>query len=354
MIQRIWYEFFKLYVTIGLRFYFRKFIVKGANNIPKKGAVIFTCNHQNAFLDALVLACTNNRYTHYWVRADVFKSKIARFFLGSFNLMPVYRIRDGWQALALNDKIFAYCVKLLQKEDAILLFPEGNHSFQRRVRPLSKGFTRLIFERLSQDPSQQIYVVPTGINYVEHMAFGTDMSIYYGEPILCNPYFDPLNIPQSATSLKDAVAEGMKPLITHIYNTEQYDKILAELENTNVNFLDPVETNERIRNLENHTLPIDRVSEARPRKEIAWWKVSIAFVLFSINILPLSLWKGFQKIIKDPVMVASMKFIFGIFMFPLTYLLQYLLIDYLLGREAALVALGIFIVSMPLYKLINR
>ena len=348
MIKRIWYEFFKLYVTIGLRFYFRKYIVKGVEKIPKKGALIFTCNHQNAFLDALVLACTNNRYTHYWVRADVFKNKIAKFFLGSFNLMPVYRIRDGWQALAQNDKIFAHCVKLLQKEDAILLFPEGNHSFQRRVRPLSKGFTRLIFERLSQDPTQQIYVVPTGINYVEHMAFGTDVSIYYGDPILCNPFYDPENIPQSATSLKDAVAEGMKPLITHIDDPAHYDEIIAKLEKTNVNYLDPVETNARLQDLDKYA------SETRTKKKIAWWKISIAFVLFAINFIPLSLWKGFRKIIKDPVMVASMKYIFGIVMFPLTYFLQYLAIDYLMGKDAAVVALAIFIFSMPLYKLINR
>lgn len=348
MIQRIWYEAFKLYVTIGLRFYFRKYIVKGAEKIPKKGALIFTCNHQNAFLDALIIACTNHRYTHYWVRADVFKSTIARLFLRSFNLMPVYRIRDGWQALALNDKIFAYCVKLIEKGDAILLFPEGNHSFQRRVRPLSKGFTRLIFESIAKDPSQEIYVIPTGINYVDHMAFGTDMSIYYGEPILCNPYYNPENIPQSATSLKDAVAEGMKPLITHIDDIKNYDEIIAKLEQTNVNYLDPEETNQRIKNLANYN------AETAQKKKTVWWKMSLAFVLFSINFIPLSLWKGFRRIVKDPVMVASMKFIFGIVMFPFTYWIQYLIIDYYLGRDAALVALGVFISSMPLYKLINR
>lgn len=348
MIKRIWYETFKLYVAIGLRFYFRKFIVKGAEKIPKKGALIFTCNHQNAFLDALVVACTNNRYTHYWVRADVFKSTIARFFLSSFNLMPVYRIRDGWQALALNDKIFAYCVTLLQKEDAILLFPEGNHSFQRRVRPLSKGFTRLIFERLSQDPTQEIYVVPSGINYVEHMAFGTDVSIHYGDPILCNPYYNPENIPQSAANLKDAVAEAMKPLITHVDNTAHYDEIIAKLESTNVNYLDPVETNERLKKLDEIEL------KPTKKKKPASWKVSIAFILFAINIIPLSLWKGFRRIIKDPVMVASMKYIFGIAMFPLTYFLQYLVIDNYFGMETAYIALGVFIISMPLYKLLNR
>jgi hypothetical protein len=53
-------------------------------------------------------------------------------------------------------------------------------------------------------------------------------------------------------------------------------------------------------------------------------------------------------------MVASMKFIFGIVMFPLTYLIQYMIINYYWGMDAALVALGGFVISMPLYKLIDK
>jgi hypothetical protein len=180
------------------------------------------------------------------------------------------------------------------------------------------------------------------------MAFGTDMSIYYGDPILCNPYYDPENVPQSATSLKDAVTAGMKPLITHIDDPKNYDEIIAKLEQTNVNYLDPEETNQRLENLEQYN------SESPQKKKTVWWKISLAFVLFCINFIPLSLWKGFRRIVKDPVMVASMKFIFGIVMFPLTNLIQYMIINYYWGMDAALVALGGFVISMPLYKLIDK
>ena len=50
-----WYRGVRLIVRGTLKLYFRKIKVEGLKHIPTTGPVLFTVNHQNAFLDALLL-----------------------------------------------------------------------------------------------------------------------------------------------------------------------------------------------------------------------------------------------------------------------------------------------------------
>ena len=65
MIQIIWYEIMRVYVRIGLYFLHKKITVHGVENIPKKGAVLFIPNHQNALIDAVLIPTTNKRNIHF-------------------------------------------------------------------------------------------------------------------------------------------------------------------------------------------------------------------------------------------------------------------------------------------------
>ena len=60
-------------------------------------------------------------------------------------MLPVYRIRDGWGNLNKNTAIFSKSALLLSEDEAVVVFPEGNHNLRRTVSPLSKGFTRVVF-----------------------------------------------------------------------------------------------------------------------------------------------------------------------------------------------------------------
>ena len=86
-------------------------------------------------------------------------------------MIPIYRIRDGRESLKNNQAVFDLCSDLLQQKEAILMFPEANHNLKRRVRPLSKGFTRILFNTLLQAPETDIQIVPVGINYKDAVRF---------------------------------------------------------------------------------------------------------------------------------------------------------------------------------------
>ena len=343
MIQWIWYHSLRLYVWCGLHYYFRQIIIHGKENIPK-GPVIFAVNHQNALLDALLIVCPNSYFTHFLTRADIFKKPFLRWLLSTFKMLPIYRLRDGWQSLGENQNTFDTCSEIFRKQGTVGVFPEGNHGAQRRIRPLSKGFTRLVFEALQKYPTLKINIVPVGLNFSAHQSFRSSVSIYYGMPILANNYFnDPL--PTEAIRLRNDISERLKKLTTHIEEVSRYDEIIEKLEVTSPNYLDPIETNQRIAKIETG----ESLSISQFGKSGSTFSGKLLHLLSTIiNFPPLLLWKKIQKGIKDPVFVASVKFGYGVFAFPIYYSLISIIVYQVWGILGSVICLSVCIPSLAL------
>ena len=165
--RQMGYYFFKGWVSLGLFCYYKRIRVHGLESVPRDKPVLFLSNHQNALMDILLIATRCNRKPWYLTRADVFKSRLFSPLFRFLQMLPVYRIRDGRESLSKNSAIFERCAHLLLANQAILLFPEANHSLLRRVRPLSKGFTRILDNALRKNSRLDIQLVPIGQNYQE-------------------------------------------------------------------------------------------------------------------------------------------------------------------------------------------
>ncbi|WP_422360387.1 lysophospholipid acyltransferase family protein [Reichenbachiella sp.] len=185
VIKYLWYYSFWFIVRIGLRLYYSKVKVTGLENIPKNTPIIFGSNHENAFIDALLITTSNTRFDHYLVRAGVFNNPIAKAFFNSLNLMPVYRAQDGVNPLEANKQIFKACFEALAKKYAVMLFPEGEHNLRRHRRVLKKGISRIALGAVNfEGGAQEVSVVPVGVNYSDHLGFRSTVHIVFGKPII--------------------------------------------------------------------------------------------------------------------------------------------------------------------------
>ena len=348
MIRELWYELLRAYISFGLRFYFKDIIVVGKEKLPKGKPIIFLSNHQNAFLDALLIVTTNMGKIHFLTRSEVFGKKFYRWILSTMRMIPIYRIRDGWDSLEKNAETFRLCNEAFSKGECVLLFPEGNHDQRRRVRPLSRGFTKIAFGAQAQQTDLDLQIVPVGINYEHHHNFFKRVSIYYGDPIAVKAYHEETN---GANLLREKVSEELKDLIVHIDDLPNHDEILKRIESSDLDLCDPVKVNQ--------VLTDNNWSASEGTKKTKSGLVDVLFFPFRIvfiilNFLPMSIWKSIRKKIKDPVMVTSIKVGVGIFIFPIMYLLQSLVV---LVFTNALIALGfllVCIVSLPLTSLIDN
>ncbi len=331
--KTIWYHIIKFYVNLGLFFTLKKIQVVGKENIPKKGAVIFIGNHQNALIDPLLIPITNHRNTYFLTRASAFVNKFVKFLLFSVNMIPVYRIRDGIKTIKKNVATFENCSEILKKEQTLVIFAEGEHHLKRKVLPLKKGFTRIVLATLQKYPELPIQIIPIGINYDNPIKYPCSVSLHYGKPILANEFINSSNVDFKFTDLIFAVHSSLKKLTTHIEDIEQYDEIINQLNEKQVNFLNPIKINELIINKDKLKL-----KESYNSKKINWF-APIHFIAKINSVLPLLIWKSIKTKIEDKIFNNTYRFSLILTLFPLFYLVQTWLVNYFFGLKIAIIYL---------------
>ena len=321
------------YVKIGLFFLHKEIKVVGKENIPKKGAILFIGNHQNALIDAILIPATTKRNIHFLSRASAFKNKLVSKFLRSLHMIPIFRIRDGINTIEKNIEVFEQCHEILKTEQAIEIFPEGEHHLKRRIIPLKKGFARIILGTLQKYPDLDIKIVPTGINYDSHLNFPSSVSIYYGEPILANPFINIENPNLRFTEIINQVSTALKKVTLHIEDSANYDEIIAKLDALEIDFTDPIEANRLVQSIESTTL-----KSAAKKRKINWF-APIHFLTKLNSLLPLLIWKYFRYNIKDVIFLNTYRFAVIMTLFPLFYLIQTGLVYYFFNLKYALIYL---------------
>ena len=334
----IWYLFVKMYVRLGFAFYFKKIDLVGLKNIPRKQAVLFVANHQNALIDPLLIGALTPRELNFLTRADVFNKPFIKALLSTVNMLPIYRIRDGLNSLSKNEEVFKKCYHILGRNGTVLIFPEGNHNIQRRIRILSKGFTRIVFGSLEKHPEKEILVVPVGINYSNAKKYASSVRIIFGKPISVQEHRNGKEMNEASTSLKNEVRDSLKKLVTHIEDHEQHDEIIkyfAEEE-----FLYPENVNAKLLN-------IDNLKKQGPQKKETF---NFLTPLVKANsILPLLLWKYLSPKIEEEEFIATYKFSMGITVFPSFYLLQSWIVYSLMGSLYGFTYLSLSFLSIYLF-----
>ncbi|WGH75828.1 lysophospholipid acyltransferase family protein [Tenacibaculum tangerinum] len=306
------YYFFKLYVKTGLFFYAKKITVVGNDNIPKKQAVIFTANHPNGLLDPLLIATHIQRRTNFLVRAAVFKNPTIAKFFNLLGMMPIYRIRDGVKQLGKNEEIFNKCQEILKENKTLLIFPEGSHNKNRTIRPLSKGFTRIIFKTLDNFPNTQIHIVPVGITYQQVSNYPSKAAIHFGSPILANDHYDKENLNQSIKEIKEQVSNQLKSLSVHIEQNENYEATLTNLNNAQIDFTKVAKVNSIISSKKQLARQTASINYALP-----------LFLLIILNsFIPYTIWKSLSKKVDEIEFIDTFRFGLNAFLFPIFYTIQ--------------------------------
>ncbi|MBO6584526.1 MAG: 1-acyl-sn-glycerol-3-phosphate acyltransferase [Gracilimonas sp.] len=349
----LWYQFWRhTVVGNGLRFFYSTVKTSGKEHLPKDKPILYVPNHQNSFMDALHVATTTKPVIYFLTRAQAFKPDIIGKFLWSINMMPVYRVRDGLKSVQKNNEIFEKCIQYLKNKDTVLVFAEANHNLKRRIRPLSKGFTRIAFGAEEKHNWElDLQIVPVGVNYSEHRTGGNAVQVNYGKPIPVSNFRSLLekDEKEAVETMKEQVSDAMKELVFHVEDLNEYPvhKILwDDLEPDNFKIIDPEIANPRIRKTHEHITPelIEKAKELTKiadkhdvdLNELACGKqvgvkdfVLFPFYLFSLlnNIIPYQPIRYLiRNVIRDNAFDSSIKFLSSLFLLPIFYVLVSLIL----------------------------
>lgn len=325
------YKLVKWYARRMLPFYFSQYAVTGKDRVPG-GPLIFVANHRNAFLDAVLVACSSRRNPWFITRADVFRNIHAGKWLRRLRMIPVYRFRDGFGAMKQNDEVIQSCVGKLNKGESILIFSEGNHGKKHQLRPLQKGVTRIAFnEALHQNP----VIVPVGIYYESLTRFRSRVVVNFGEPIAVSGFASREN---KEALLLEKIREKLEPLFLHIIE-DRYNDTVEQLKRNRVvhrNITEQLESDRRL------SKPDDSVTGYRTPvwRKILWWYSKINLLISSWIIRKLLLDR-----IADPQFRGSVKFAAGMFVVPVMLMIQALAVFFVSGSGFPAL---VYLFSVPL------
>lgn len=223
------YLLVKRYVVWSFRQYYSKVIIKGQENVPETGPVIFAPNHLNALMDALaILSLPPFRLPKLFLaRADIFKlPKAVVNFIRFAKILPAYRIRDGYDQLDRNRETFEEAENALLNNASIGIMPEGNQGEERNIRPLVKGIFRIAFgAQQNMPPGKSVKIIPLGVEFGDIIEYQRSLVIHIGRPIDISEYM-PLyteNQVQATNELKSTLRNALESLTVHLPTGENYE-----------------------------------------------------------------------------------------------------------------------------------
>jgi 1-acyl-sn-glycerol-3-phosphate acyltransferase len=331
----LYYYPLKLYVFISSYLYFRKLRVVGRENIPANGPVIFAINHQNGLLDTLLLSVVSIRNPHFLTRADIFSNKLADKFMRGVKMLPVYRIRDGYDSVKMNQVIFESARDILLRGGTVGIFPEGTHGLKYKIKPLKKGFARIAFmAEAARDFNLNVQVVPIGIQYESHFFSSGRTLISFGKPINVADYKEVYLQDQNKAidAITKKLSGSLKANIVHFESKENYDQVLKSFLEQRIYKRDLQKQlaadQALVNSLENGVAFMEKSDKKNPLRQIlantwlALWHI-VSFIPGSIVNLMV------KKMVRDPDFIGTMRYAFSIFLYPVIYLILYYLIRFL-------------------------
>ena len=220
------YNLLRYYVDFVLRLSYRNVRYVGREKIPQNGAVIYAVNHTNALMDALVLLAMDRRPKVFVARADIFRNPKLAKILTWLKIMPIMRIRDGYDEVKKNNQTFEKAVDVLRDKIPFCIFPEGTHQAKYSSLPLSKGIFRIAFQAQEMMPDMPLYIVPVGLRYGNFFRFRSTVRVQIGDPINVGEFIATHSDQKAAeqmVEMKDVLTERMKNTIFYIPNDENYD-----------------------------------------------------------------------------------------------------------------------------------
>ena len=181
----LWYEFVywtaMAFTTLG--FGLR---ISGRQNIPRRGPALLIANHQS-FLDPIVVGISPPRHICFLARKTLFKNRFFANLLSSLNTVPVDQegvAKEGLKTI----------LEELNRGEAVLVFPEGQRSWDGKLQPLKPGILLLI--KRTKAP-----IIPIGVAGAQHALPRGSSRVR----------FSPLFLPPTQASIAVAIGKPIDP-----------------------------------------------------------------------------------------------------------------------------------------------
>ena len=177
-----------MFVTqdIVLRFFFsKKKIINNGFSIPTNSSIILAPTHRSRWDGLILTMAMGRRVTKKDCKFMVTKSEmrgIQGWFLKRLGCFSINQLSPSLSTLR-------YAINLIEKEEQLVVFPEGKINRYGKKLVLKEGLYRLAL--LATKKTKSITILPIGIAYSEvSPKFRSKFCLSFGQPIVMNDYLN--------------------------------------------------------------------------------------------------------------------------------------------------------------------
>ncbi len=168
----------------ALGFYFTRIERFHAERVPLTGPVLFTSNHPNSLTDAFVIGTSVHRKVNFVATVQLFRFRAARWLLTRCGVIAVNRVKDDPRAMRSVMDTFEACFQVLERGEAVAIFPEGLTHDDPQLKTVKTGAARMALELENRHAGKLgLQIVPVGLTFSAKETYRSTALANFGEPI---------------------------------------------------------------------------------------------------------------------------------------------------------------------------
>jgi glycerol-3-phosphate O-acyltransferase / dihydroxyacetone phosphate acyltransferase len=201
-----------------------------AERVPISGPVLFTSNHPNSLTDAFVIGASVPRKVHFVATVQLFRFRAARWLLLQAGVIPINRAKDDPRAMRSVMDSFEACFRVLEKGEAVGIFPEGITHDDPQLKAVKTGAARMALElEHRHGGSLGLHIVPVGLTFSDKVNYRSEVLVHFGEPLRVSDFLRdyPAKRHECIHALSADIEQRIKGLILHIPKLERFRIVRA-------------------------------------------------------------------------------------------------------------------------------
>ncbi len=221
------YSFARPLVDFFIHRSYKRNIIRGLENIPADGEVIFAPNHCNTLMDALVVLASRREKTVFGARADIFKKPAVAKIMHWLRILPMVRSRDGLKNVLQNYETIDQIVEVLDNHVKFCLYAEGTHRMKHSLLPIGKGIYRIALKAHETFGAERpVYIVPVGLEYGDYRRYRSTSIVNFGKAVNISAWLEEhkeLGEADAFRAFREMLSGRMGELITYIKDDGNYE-----------------------------------------------------------------------------------------------------------------------------------
>jgi 1-acyl-sn-glycerol-3-phosphate acyltransferase len=184
------YALLRWITGIALHWFYNDIRMTGAEKIPVSGPLLIAVNHQNALVDSLIVGWLVPRRITMTAKATLADNPLIAILFKMLHVVPLRRVSDEVRKQfglpvdrSRNTKAFEEIFKLLERDGALLIFPEGKSHNEAGLEPLKTGLARVALQARDECGITGLRILPLGLVFEDKGTPSTAVSAHVGAVI---------------------------------------------------------------------------------------------------------------------------------------------------------------------------